>query len=312
MVNSLRNNLKDLGKILWRQRYLQAMILPVLVWLVLFKYLPMLGIQIAFKNYKLALGIWASPWKGLANIKEVLNDVNIYKAAFNTVGISALKLVFYFPAPIIFALMLNEVPGQKLKRVLQTVSYFPHFIAYSVVALMITIWLSPTTGFVNALLVNLGLVKEPVLFLGIADAFWWIVIVIELWKNIGWGSIIYLAAITGVDQNLYEAATVDGAGRFKKIIHITLPSIRSTVVALFILQVGNIFGGANFDLCYLLGNSLNVTRSDILETYVLRIGISLGRFSYGTAVGLLLSIISMILVLSANSISKRVLGEGLF
>ncbi len=312
MENTIAKRKDNLFKVLWRQRYLQAMILPILVWLVLFKYLPMLGIQIAFKNYKLALGIWASPWKGLDNIKEVLNDVNIYKAALNTIGISAMKLVFYFPAPIIFALMLNEVPGHRLKRVLQTVSYFPHFIAYSVVALMVTLWLSPSTGFVNNVLLNLGLVQQPILFLGIADAFWWIVLVVELWKNIGWGSIIYLAAITGVDQNLYEAATVDGAGRFKKILHITLPCIRSTIVALFILQVGNIFHGANFDLCYLLGNSLNVTRSDILETYVLRIGISMARFSYGTAVGLLLSIISMALVLTANSISKRALGEGLF
>jgi putative aldouronate transport system permease protein len=177
---------------------------------------------------------------------------------------------------------------------------------------MITIWLSPSTGFVNSMLLATGLIKEPILFLGKANAFWWIVVFVDIWKNIGWGSIIYLAAITGVDQNLYEAATVDGAGRFKKITHITLPSIRPTIIALFILQVGNIFHGANFDLCYLLSNSLNIERSEILDTYVLRMGISLGRFSYATAVGLLLSLISMLLVISANSISKRMLGEGLF
>jgi putative aldouronate transport system permease protein len=297
---------------LWKQRYLHLMIIPVIVWLVLFKYLPILGVQIAFKNYKFALGIWGSSWVGLKNIKEVLTDVNIYKVTTNTIGISALKLIFNFPAPIIFALLLNEVRNIRFKRVIQTISYFPHFIAYSIVALMITIWLSPSTGFVNSMLLATGLIKEPILFLGKANAFWWIVVFVDIWKNIGWGSIIYLAAITGVDQNLYEAATVDGAGRFKKITHITLPSIRPTIIALFILQVGNIFHGANFDLCYLLSNSLNIERSEILDTYVLRMGISLGRFSYATAVGLLLSLISMLLVISANSISKRMLGEGLF
>jgi putative aldouronate transport system permease protein len=312
MIDNRLTSTKLFFRQFWKQRYLQVMILPVIVWLVLFKYLPMLGVQIAFKNYKFALGIWGSPWRGLENIREVLTDVNIYRVSLNTISISVLKLIFFFPAPIIFALLLNEVQSMRFKRVLQTISYFPHFIAYSVVALMVTLWLSPTTGFVNYFLLSLGLIKEPILFLGRADAFWWIVVFVDIWKNIGWSSIIYLAAITGVDQNLYEAATVDGAGRLKKIVHITLPSIRSTIVALFILQVGNIFHGANFDLCYLLSNSLNITRSEILDTYVLRIGISLGRFSYATAVGLLLSIISMTLVLSTNTISKRVLGEGLF
>lgn len=312
MASNTTSNSAIFFRQLWKQRYLHLMIIPVIIWLVLFKYLPILGVQIAFKNYKFALGIWGSAWVGLKNINEVLSDVNIYKVTTNTIGISALKLIFNFPAPILFALLLNEVRNIRFKRVIQTISYFPHFIAYSIVALMITIWLSPSTGFVNNMLLATGLIKEPVLFLGKAKAFWWIVIFVDIWKNIGWGSIIYLAAITGVDQNLYEAATVDGAGRLKKITRITLPCIRPTIIALFILQVGNIFHGANFDLCYLLSNPLNIERSEILDTYVLRMGISLGRFSYATAVGLLLSLISMLLVLSANSISKRTLGEGLF
>lgn len=312
MINSTTRNRTPFFRQFWKQRYLQLMIIPVIIWLFLFKYLPILGVQIAFKDYRFVDGIWGSSWTGLENVKEVLSDVNIYRVTRNTLGISWLKLIFNFPMPIIFALLLNEVRNVQYKRVVQTISYFPHFIAYSIVAVMITLWLSPSAGFVNEVLVGLGLVDKPILFLGRANMFWWIIVVVDIWKNIGWGSIIYLAAITGIDQNLYEAATVDGAGRFKQMLHITLPSIRPTIVALFILQVGNIFHGANFDLCYLLGNTLNITRSDILDTYVLRMGISLGRFSYATAVGLLLSLISMSLVLAANTISKRTLGEGLF
>ncbi|MDW7657732.1 MAG: ABC transporter permease subunit [Bacillota bacterium] len=312
MINSTIRNRTPFFRQFWKQRYLQLMIIPVIIWLFLFKYLPILGVQIAFRNYRFVDGIWGSSWTGLENVREVLSDVNIYRVTRNTLGISWLKLIFNFPMPIIFALLLNEVRNVRFKRVVQTVSYFPHFIAYSIVAVMITLWLSPSAGFVNEVLVGLGLVDKPILFLGRANMFWWIIVVVDIWKNIGWGSIIYLAAITGIDQNLYEAATVDGAGRFKQMLHITLPSIRPTIVALFILQVGNIFHGANFDLCYLLGNTLNITRSDILDTYVLRMGISLGRFSYATAVGLLLSLISMSLVLAANTISKKTLGEGLF
>jgi putative aldouronate transport system permease protein len=312
MINSTTRNRTPFFRQFWKQRYLQLMIIPVIIWLFLFKYLPILGVQIAFKDYRFVDGIWGSSWSGLDNVREVLSDVNIYRVTRNTLGISWLKLIFNFPMPIIFALLLNEVRNVKFKRVVQTVSYFPHFIAYSIVAVLITLWLSPSAGFVNKVLVGLGLVDKPILFLGRANMFWWIIVVVDIWKNIGWGSIIYLAAITGIDQNLYEAATVDGAGRFKQMLHITLPSIRPTIIALFILSVGNIFHGANFDLCYLLGNTLNITRSDILDTYVLRMGISLGRFSYATAVGLLLSLISMSLVLAANTISKRTLGEGLF
>jgi putative aldouronate transport system permease protein len=300
------------AKIFWEQRYLHAMVLPVIAWLLVFKYLPILGIQIAFKDYRFADGIWRSPWVGFKHMVALFTDVNIVNAVVNTLGISFLKLIFQFPAAIIFALMLNEVRHDSFRRVTQTMSYFPHFIGYSIVALLVSLWLGPSTGFVNNLLMKMGILKEPYLFLGDPKAFWWIILVVEIWKNVGWNSIIYLAAMAGVSPEYYEAAILDGAGRFARIWHITLPSIRPTIMALFVLQVGNIMKGANFDLCYLLGNPLNTSRSEILDTYVMRIGISLGRFSYGTSVGLLLGIVSLLLVTTANSVSKRLSGEGLF
>lgn len=288
------------------------MVLPIIIWLILFKYLPIMGIQIAFKNYRIVDGIWQSPWVGFKFFKEFFMDPNIPGAVFNTLGISLMNLIFQFPMPILFALALNEVQQRQIKRVLQTVSYFPHFLSYSVVALLVTIWLSPSQGLINNLLTRLGILNEPVLFLGNASYFWWIVLIVEIWKSTGWGSIIYLAAIAGIPQELYEAASVDGAGRWRKIWWITLPSIKPTITILLILRIGSIMGGANFDMSYLLSNQLNISRSQILETYVLRVGVALGRFSYGAAVGVLLAVVSLILVINANYVSRRISGEGLF
>jgi putative aldouronate transport system permease protein len=234
----------------------------------------------------------------------------------NTIGLSLLKVVFVFPVPIIVALMLNEIRNVSFKRVTQTISYFPYFISWVVVALMAKSWLSTSGGFVNDFLVGIGILKEPYLFLGEPAAFWWVALVLEIWKNAGWGSIIYLAAISGIDPNLYEAADIDGAGRLRKIFSITLPSILGTIMVLFILNIGYMFSGglyaANFEQCYLLGNPLNLPRSEILDTYILKIGISLGRYSYATAVGLLQGIVSFVLLVTANRASRRITGESFF
>lgn len=305
------NKQRKLGRKIWRQRYLLLMVLPALVSLVIFKYIPILGLQIAFKDFSFRKGIWESSWIGFKHFEQMLRDTTIVPAVINTFGISGLKLLFGFPIPIVFALLINEVMHMKFKRVVQTISYFPHFLAYSIVALMLSMLLAKN-GIVNDILVNLGLLKEPYLFLGEADAFWGVVIITEIWKSTGWSSIIFLAALTSISPALYEAATIDGAGRLKRMWHITLPGIKSTIVILLILNVGRIVDGANFDLSYLLGNSLNSTRSEILKTYILRTGIGYGRFSYATAVGLVEAIVAFTLVLSANAISKLTLKEGLF
>ena len=261
----------------WKQRYLQLLILPSVMWLLIFHYTPIFGLQIAFKDFSFRLGIWASHWAGFKHFIQLFRDVTIIDAVINTLGISILKIVLLFPMPILFALLLNEVRLPGVGRVIQTISYFPHFISFSVVAMMVSVWLS-TDGFVNQMLVSLGLLDEPYLFLGEKNAFWLIIVGINFWKTTGWSSIIYFAALTGIDPTLYEAATIDGAGRFRKMWSITLPCLKPTIVMLFILTVGQIVRGSDFDLCYLLSNPLNLERAEILPTYVLRTGISLGGF----------------------------------
>jgi putative aldouronate transport system permease protein len=285
--------------------------LPAVACLIVFKYIPIMGLQIAFKDFSFRAGIWDSPWVGFKHFDQMIHDVTIVPAIINTLGISFFKLIVCFPIPIIFALLLNEVRSVRYKKVVQTVSYFPHFIAYSVVALMLSVLLS-TTGPVNSGMTALGLRENPYLFLGEPNSFWGVVVITEVWKTTGWSSIIYFAALTSISPELYEAATVDGAGRFRKMINITLPGIKPTIVMLLILNTGKLVNGANFDLSYLLGNPLNIIRSEILPTYVLRTGIGYGRFSYAAAVGFVQAFVSLVLVFSANTVAKWVSGEGLF
>jgi putative aldouronate transport system permease protein len=292
------------------------MAIPIVAWLIIFRYIPMFGIQIAFKNFMFNKGILFSPWAGLKHFRDFFTDPYIKDVLVNTLGMSLLKVFLMFPIPVILAILLNEVHNALFRRTIQTISYFPYFISWAIVALMATTWLSPTTGFLNKLLVSLGILKKPYLFLGDPRAFWWIALGLEIWKNAGYGSIIYLAAIAGIDQEMYESALIDGANRFQRIWYITLPSILGTVMIMFILNIGNmLYGGlyaSNFQVSYLLGNPLNAGRSDILDTYILRVGISLGRYSYATAVGLLSAAISFILLLSANKISERLTEKSLF
>lgn len=298
-------------RLFYRQRYLHLFMLPALACLIVFKYLPIFGLQIAFKDYSFRRGIGGSPWVGLKHFQALFRDVTLWPAVTNTLVISLLKLIVGFPLPIVFALLLNEMQLNRTKRIIQTVSYFPHFIAYSVVALMLSQILA-TTGIINQVLLALGLTREPFLFLGDPGAFKWIAVFTDVWKTTGWSSIIYFAALTSISPELYEAATVDGAGRFRRIWHITLPGIRSTIVMLLIMRVGSIVNGANFDLSYLLANDLNRMGTEILPTYTLKTGISLGRFSYGTTVGMVQSVVSVLLVVTANAVSNKLSGEGMF
>ena len=311
----LRKN-SALLKDLYNEKYLHLMILPIFIWLILFCYMPMFGIIIAFKDFKFNKGILGSPWAGFKHFVEFIVDPNITNVLINTLGISALKVFLMFPIPIILAILLNEIRHAAFKRVTQTVSYFPYFISWAIIAIMAINWLSPTTGFVNRLLLTLGIIREPVLFLGEPEAFWWVSLFLEIWKTTGWGSIIYLAAIAGIDQEMYEAAVIDGANRFQRIIRITVPSILSTIMIMLILNIGNMLSGglyaSNFEISYLLGNPLNLPRSEIIDTYILKVGIKLARHSYATAVGLLSSVVSFILLVSANWISRKTTQESLF
>lgn len=301
---------------LWRQKILHLMALPALIWLVIFCYVPMFGLQIAFKDYMFNKGILFSPWVGFKHFLDFFVDPYIGNVLYNTIGISLLKVLLLFPAPVLLALMLNEIGNMPYKRITQTISYFPYFISWVIVALMAQTWLSPSGGFVNGILVSLGILDEPYLFLGKPEAFWWVNLGLEIWKNTGWGTIIYLAAIAGIDESLYEAAEIDGARKLQKILHITIPSIMGTIMIMFILNIGYMLSGglyaSNFQVSYLLGNPLNLPRSEILDTYILKVGISLGRQSYATAVGLLSSVVSFLLLLGANKASKKMTGESFF
>ena len=288
------------------------MVLPALICLLLFCYLPMSGIIVAFKDYSVRKGILGSPWAGLKHFESILTDPFIFRALKNTVIMSLLRLVIVFPAPIILALMFNEMRGNRLRKTFQTISYFPYFVSWVVVCAMVPIWLSTQGGWVNAFLQWLGVIDEPIVFLADGEKFYWITIILELWKGTGFSAIIYIAAISGIEQEQYEAATIDGASRFQKMRYITLPSLAGTISLMFILQLSGMING-NFDVSYLLGNSSNSSHSMILQSYTYSVGIAQGRFSYATAVGLITGVVSTILLLAGNKIVKKATKtQGLF
>jgi len=302
---------RSFRKRFWAQRYLMILTLPAVVWMLVFNYVPMYGIIIAFQEYNPFLGFAGSPWIGLANFQELFIDPFFLDALANTFQISVAKLVFGFPAPILLAILLNELRGQRFKRVVQSLSYLPYFISWVfVVGFMYTL-LDPRTGALSGLLQALGLIDAERMLMGDPEAFLTLVVVSDIWKNIGWNSIIFLAAIAGIDPQLYEAAVVDGAGRFRRIWHITLPALKPTIVILLILAVGGLVN-TNFDQLFLMQNSMTQDEANVLQIYAYDMGIVLGRFSYGTAVGLFQSVLAFALMVSANYASRRFTGESLF
>jgi putative aldouronate transport system permease protein len=284
---------------------LLLLFLPTLIYLIVFKYVPMLGIVVAFKNYNLFRGIWASEWVGLRYFILFFNNPDAYEIIRNTFLLGFYKLIWGFPAPIILALLLNEVRFSLYKRFVQTVSYLPHFISTVVIAGMVTMFLSPTGGLVNQIIGWFG--YGPITFLQSAGWFRTVYVASEIWQDIGWGSIIYLAALTTIDPALYEAAEMDGANRWKQTWHVTIPGIAPAIVILLILNIGRILD-TGFEKAFLLQNPATYETSDIISTFVYRTGIVQGNFSYGTAVDLFMGIISFIFVYSANTVSRR-LGE---
>jgi putative aldouronate transport system permease protein len=280
----------------------------------------MFGLQLAFRDYKPTMGLagfFTAPItgnNGFYHFKTFFNDPDFGIIMRNTLLLSLLKLAFSFPVPILFALAINEMRGTKIKRVVQTVSYLPHFISWVIVYGLVFTFLNTSNGVVNEVLHNLK--QQKLEFLTEKDYYWTMAVITDIWKEMGWWSIIFLAAITGVDMELYEAAVIDGATRLQKIWHITLPSIKGTIVIVLILSIGNLFsgglGGSNFDQCYMLGNSVNYSHSEILQTYTLKMGLAQGRYPYATAIGLFQSVISLILIYMSNFVSKKISGMGLF
>ncbi len=292
------------------QKYLQAMALLGIAWMILFNYIPMYGIMLAFKEY-IGIGDPASaPWAGWTHFQAIWEDDQMLDVVKNTLGISFLKLIFGFPLPIVFALFLNELRSLKFNRIVQTISYLPHFLSWVILGGILITFLSDV-GIVNDILMGLHLIDEPITYLAEPGYFWTIAVGSDIWKEFGWNAIIYIAAIASISPELYEAATIDGAGRFQKMRFVTLPSIRGTISILFILAVGAMLN-SNFDQIMVLKNQVNETSSQVIDTYVYQVGISQGRFSYSTAVGLVKSVIALILLLFANSVTKRLNQSSLF
>lgn len=285
------------------------------VFLLVFAYLPMIGTVIAFKKMDYVLNILRAlktrPFVGIQNFKAFLNDRDFNNIMLNTLGMNLLQLIITFPAPIIFALLLNEVYHSKLKKAIQTITYLPYFISWPVFGGIILGMLSVDGGVINTVLLKLHIIKEAVSFSSNPNYFWAIVIISSIIKGIGWGTVIYLAAISGVDQSQYEAATIDGANRFQKMIHVTLPEIMGTIVIFLLLNISNLLS-SNFDQIYILQNPLNYTRSEVIDTYVYKLGITQMRYSFTTAVGLFKSVIAFILLTLSNFLSKKFLDRGLY
>ena len=288
-------------KEVYRHREYLLLLLPALIIFILFRYIPMAGIVIAFKKYTIVGGLFGSPWVGFTYFERLFDSEKFYQVLWNSIRISFLKIAIGFPGPIIFALLLNEVRQVAWKKSFQTISYLPHFVSWVVVGGIVRDVLS-VHGVVNGMMGFVG--AEPRLFLQEMHSFLPIVITSMIWKNIGWGSIIYLAAITGIDPDLYEAAEIDGAGRVQRMWHITLPSITHVIIILFLLRIGNILE-AGFDQIFNLYNPLVYDVADIIDTYVYREGISGFQYSLTAAASLFQNLVGLMLLLVVNVVTRR-------
>lgn len=302
--NRERPRLRERVRKTWRRnKLLWLLFLPCLLYYLIFKYLPMFGLVITFKDYNLFKGIWASNWVGFKYYRMFLENPDFLLLMKNTFLLGLYRLVFGFPAPILLAILLNEVRKVSFKRLVQTVSYLPHFISNVIVASMVIMFLSPTGGLINNLLGGLGI--GPVNFMNEPGFFRIIYVLSEIWQHIGWETIIYLAALTAIDPQLYEAAEMDGAGRLRRIWHITLPGISPAIVITLILNIGQVLE-IGFEKVFLMQNPAIYETADIISTYVYRVGMQQGNFSYGASIDLFMGIISLVFIYSANWISRRI------
>lgn len=288
---------------------LYLMILPMLLFFILFLYKPMPSLVIAFKDYSPFKGVWGSPWVGFEYFREFFSSPFAVRIIRNTLVISLTSLVICFPMPIILALLLNELRAKKFKKAVQTISYIPHFISVVIVCGLVINFLSPTSGVVNVILQQFGI--EPIYFLSKPQYFLPIYILMEIWKTTGYGSIVYISALTSIPSELYEAASVDGAGRWKQTLHVTLPSLMPTIVIMLLVRLGGILN-VGYESIMLLYNPGIYETADVISTYVYRTGIAEGRYDYATAVGLINSVVAFVLVVAANKISNKLTNTGLW
>ncbi|MBO9608634.1 MAG: sugar ABC transporter permease [Paenibacillaceae bacterium] len=295
----------------WLVRYwdLYLMMLPALLFLVVFKYAPMYGVVIAFKDYNLIQGVFGSRWVGMQYFRELFAFDEFPQVIRNTLAISLMKLIVGFPAPILLALLLNELRLNKFKRSVQTVTYLPHFISWVVIGGIAVDVLSPSSGIVNKAIQAFGF--EPIFFLSSERLFRWILVFSDTWKEVGWGAIIYLAALLGINDELFQAATVDGAGRTRQIWHISLPSIRSTIIVLLLLRIGHLLD-AGFEQVLVMYNTTVYDVADIIDTYVFRVGLGTMQFGLTTAAGLFKSVIGCVLLVLANTLARRMGEDGVY
>lgn len=304
------NRTRQLGRRIVRNRWVYVMMLPVVIYFIMFKYIPISYLRMAFYDYKILKGFDGSKYVGLQWFKKFVSSSNFGPLIRNTISFSIGAIFWQTLAPIVFALLINEVRSQKVKKVYQTISFMPYFISTVIVVTIINSFISPSIGMLNSLRRTMGL--ESVYYLGQPEYFFTINYISGVWSCMGWNSVIYIAALTGVDAEIYEAALVDGANRIKRLWYITVPCIRPTIAILLTMSVGSLLAGGNLDKVLLLQNSLNYGKSEMLNTYTYKLGLVNGKYSYATAIELGTSLISLVLVLLANVASRKLSDTSVF
>lgn len=300
-----KTSLKDLKKSLRTYWQLYLLLIPVVAYFVLFRYLPMVGIQIAFRDFMPKLGYWRSKWVGLKHFTRFFGSYYCERMIVNTIVLSFGTLILSFPAPVLLALCLNEVRNSKAKKVMQTITYAPHFLSTVVVVGLVASLTNINYGLINTLLKDAGIIKESINFMTKENWFRPLYIISSIWQETGWNAVVYMAALSAVDVNLYEAARVDGAGRLRSMWHVTIPCIAPVMITMLILNCGKVMN-IGYEKVLLMQNDLNKAKSDIITTYVYQQGILKGQYSYATAVNLFNSVINTMLVVTVNAISRRV------
>lgn len=297
------SRLAVIKKALIQDRFLYMLLIPFIAWYVVFEYMPMYGLQVAFKDYKLFRGMSGSEWVGLEHFRTLFSDPYFWRNLKNTFLISLYSLLFAFPAPIALALLLNEVRNALFKKVVQTLTYLPHFVSIVIVAGLVTNFLAPTNGLFNIVLDKLGF--DKIYFLTKAEYFRTIYITSTIWKEVGFGAILYIAALSGINPELYEAAVIDGANKWKRVIHVTLPGIAPTIIIMLIMKIGSLLS-VGYEYIILLYQPATYSTADVISTYVYRTGLQEGNYDFATAVGFFNSVVSLTLIFFANKMSQKV------
>lgn len=298
------DKLKELWQKMKEQKQLLVMSVPFVIYAIVFYYIPLLGWSMAFQNYKPSKGMFEQEWVGLEQFRNLFMGNDFLRVIKNTLGMSIINLVFGFIAAVGLALLINEVKKTSFKKVVQTASYLPHFLSWVVVSGLVLNVLATEDGLLNNILMGLNIIETPILWLGVPEYFWWIVGAANVWKEMGWNSIIYLAAISGIDPTLYEAAEIDGANRFHKMLYVTLPCIKPTIIILLIMNIGWILN-AGFEVQYLLGKGIIMDVAETIDIFTLKYGISIGNYSLATAAGMFKSVVSIVLIGLCNWIAKK-------